>query len=90
MYQGSELAIEWTQQHACGSDLEGDRHHHTLCTNVLQYTCDQDNRQIGGILNNGGSSQDGSRGFVRDGRDRTGNNQNRAGGPRTGRWWCLW
>lgn len=37
-YQGSELYIEWTNQHGCGIG-----HPHVICQLVLQYMCSSDN-----------------------------------------------
>lgn len=77
--KGSELYIEWTNQHGCGSELEGNTN--VLCAVVLQYMCDEDNRELGRVLNNGGTSGgsgDPSRGRIRDGVVR--GNQNKAGG----------
>eukprot|EP00392_Amoebophrya_sp_AT5.2_P001470 g1472.t1 len=77
-YRGSELWIEWTQQHGCGSDLGAERQPNVVCTVILQYMCESDNRKIGETLNGNGRSGDISRGVIRDGYLR--GNQNNAGG----------
>ncbi|CAD7936210.1 unnamed protein product, partial [Amoebophrya sp. A120] len=66
-YRGSELWIEWTQQHGCGSDLGAERQPNVVCTVILQYMCDSDNALLGRTLNGNGRSGDTSRGAIRDG-----------------------
>lgn len=44
-YEGSELPIQWTQQHGCGGSDSSDPHN-LNCNMVIQYTCDTDNTQV--------------------------------------------
>lgn len=39
-YQGSELRIEWTSQHGCGSNTK------TVCDLIIQYMCEDENPLI--------------------------------------------
>lgn len=48
-YQGSELYIEWTNQHGCGSPVDEDQPN-MICQQILQYMCDDDNdKKTGGM-----------------------------------------
>ena len=57
-YEGSEITIEWTSQHACGGYEDGDPHK-VNCNMVIQYMCDIDvenDRAMTVKLRNGGNT----------------------------------
>jgi len=58
-FEGSELPIEWTNQHACGGNEHGDPHN-LNCNMILQYTCDTTDKEtdpeLEVILRDGGTT----------------------------------